>query len=88
MIQKLKRGNDSTILNRIIEGIKVIKAENRDVEEIILGMESMTELQMDLRNLMICGGTIKTNEMKLLGYSLNILSFLPHDYIGLRLRGI
>lgn len=78
--------NDKTILDEIIEGMRIVETENRNVKKIVLGADSIMELQMDFNDVMMAYGEIRTsNEMKLFGYPINILPFLPHNYIGLEL---
>ena len=89
MKQKLEEKNDNTILDMIIEGVNIIRTQRREVKEIILGTESVTELQMNtldmIYDIYYDGEEANMMGMKLLGYPIKILSFLPHNYIGLRL---
>ena len=77
--------NDKTILDMIIDGVNIIRAKNRNIEEIVLGAGSLTELQMNTIDMIFCEEKVtKTSRMKLLGYPIKTLSFLPHNYIGLK----
>ena len=52
---------------------------------LLLGTESLTELQMSTLDMMYDGEIAQTVRMKLLGYPIKTLSFLPYNYIGLEL---
>lgn len=84
-MEKTQEMKEGTILDKIIEGIRIVKIENRDIKKIILGTESLTELQMSTLDMMYEGEIAHTMKRKLLGYPIKILSFLPHNYIGLEL---
>ena len=76
---------DKSILDMIIERVNIIRAKGREVKEIILGTESLTELRMNTLDMIYDGEIGNMMRMKFLGYPIKTLSFLPPNYIGLGL---
>ncbi len=71
-----------SIRNLIIENIYKIKSENREIEEIVFGEEAY-------RNLAIEWGLPSDHKFAIkefFGYPIKILSYLPPDYIALRIK--
>ena len=71
-----------SIRNLIIENIYKIKNENREIEEIVFSEEAYRSLatEWDLPS------DHKFAIKELFGYPIKILSYLPSDYIGLRIK--
>ena len=71
-----------TIREIIIDGIRDVLSENRKVEEIVLGGEAYQELERELSLIPFEELPIK----KFLSYPIKVLSYLPSDYIALRIK--
>jgi len=71
-----------SIRNLIIETIHKIKSEYREIEEIVLGEEAYQKLANELDLPSDHKPPIKV----FWGYPVKVLSYLPSDYIGLRIK--
>ena len=77
----------------IYDGIRNVLSENREVEEIVLGGEAYQELERELLSTCPAGMTIRDFSdflphaiRNFLPYPIKIISYLPSDYIALRIK--
>jgi len=80
--------NINNLINKYLSVIYNIKNKNRDIDMIILGMESLNHLRYNLQSYEweTKNNSDSLNSGFLFGYPIKILDFLPKEYIGIKLK--